>query len=107
MFAQTAIGAIGIYQRYVSPYKGFRCAHRVRTGRLSCSAFATRAIARVGMLQGMAILRRRFVLCRESSEILIAENSDPKRAPGFSTSGCLVENGGSCCCELGLACHWS
>jgi len=30
---------ISLYQRYVSPYKGFRCAHRVLHGGDSCSEY--------------------------------------------------------------------
>ena len=35
-----ALVAIGAYQRYVSPYKGFCCAYRAHTSRASCSALA-------------------------------------------------------------------
>ncbi|WP_369292796.1 membrane protein insertion efficiency factor YidD [Variovorax sp. J22R115] len=49
------MAAIDGYQRFISPYKDFGCAHRVRTGRASCSRFAKRAIARLGMVAGPAI----------------------------------------------------
>jgi len=34
-----ALWAIRAYQRHLSPWKGFRCAYRVLTGRDSCSAY--------------------------------------------------------------------
>src|SRR5262249_17365265 len=37
---------ITLYKTYVSPYKGFHCAYRVNTGRLSCSSYAYRVLER-------------------------------------------------------------
>ena len=51
MTAALAVSAIGFYQQFLSPYKGFRCAHRVRHGRMSCSQFAKRLIQKVGLLR--------------------------------------------------------
>ena len=62
---------IGVYQRYLSPYKGFRCAYRVRhCRRASCSQFARRAIERLGVLPGMRLLSRRFDKCRHAKQVL-------------------------------------
>jgi uncharacterized protein len=58
-----ALSAIGGYQRYVSPYKGFCCAYRVHTGHASCSELGKRAIRLYGLRQGLAVLRRRLYLC--------------------------------------------
>jgi putative component of membrane protein insertase Oxa1/YidC/SpoIIIJ protein YidD len=77
--ALAAVAAIGVYQRYVSPYKGFCCAHRARTGNASCSQFARRAIERCGLLVGLRLLRRRLVACAASWQALMA--SEPQ-APG-------------------------
>lgn len=70
--ASAALVAIGAYQRYVSPYKGFCCAHRARTGHASCSQFARRAIERCGLLAGLRLLRRRFGACAQSHQALAA-----------------------------------
>jgi uncharacterized protein len=58
-----ALVAIRFYQRSVSPYKGFRCAYRVRTGQASCSALGYRAIRRFGIGIGLAILGERTRRC--------------------------------------------
>lgn len=71
--AAAALAAIGAYQRYVSPYKGFCCAHRARTGHASCSEFARRAIERCGLLAGLRLLRRRFLACAASYRALMAD----------------------------------
>ena len=62
---ELALAAIGVYQRYVSPYKGFCCAYRAHTGRGSCSALGARAIRRWGVRRGLAVLRLRRHRCGE------------------------------------------
>lgn len=56
------LGAIRVYQRWVSPYKGFCCAYRHHTGRASCSQLGHRAVRRHGVA-GLVLLRQRLVLC--------------------------------------------
>jgi putative component of membrane protein insertase Oxa1/YidC/SpoIIIJ protein YidD len=58
-----ALALIRIYQRLLSPRKGFACAYRCLTGRHSCSHFAARAIKRSGILSGLRLIRRRFQAC--------------------------------------------
>lgn len=58
-----ALIAIRVYQRYISPYKGFRCAYRAHTGCASCSALGYRAVRRHGVWGGMALLRARMRRC--------------------------------------------
>jgi len=50
-----ALLAITLYQRHLSPYKGFRCAYALHTGRASCSRLGYRAIRRHG-LRGLGLL---------------------------------------------------
>uniref|UniRef100_UPI00406C6297 membrane protein insertion efficiency factor YidD n=1 Tax=Rhodoferax sp. GW822-FHT02A01 TaxID=3141537 RepID=UPI00406C6297 len=52
-----------MYQRYVSPLKGFVCAYRMHTGRCSCSEIGFRAIRRYGLRTGFGVLRMRMNLC--------------------------------------------
>jgi uncharacterized protein len=63
MLRQILLVSIEIYQRWVSPYKGFCCAYKQHTGRRSCSALGWRALRRYGGLSGLAILRQRMALC--------------------------------------------
>ena len=55
--------AIGVYQRSVSPHKGFVCAYRSHTGCASCSALGYRAVRRFGVWRGIQVLRKRTYLC--------------------------------------------
>ncbi len=65
MTREAALAAIGVYQRYVSPHKGFCCAYRVHTGRASCSVLGARVIRRWGVRRGLAVLKLRLRLCGE------------------------------------------
>jgi uncharacterized protein len=58
-----ALRAIHAYQRYVSPHKGFCCAYRSITGRLSCSNFSARAIEKTGIIAGICLTFRRMRRC--------------------------------------------
>jgi len=58
-----ALASIGLYQRYISPYKGFCCAYRVHKGAASCSQLAYRAIRRLGVFTGLGVLRWRLAEC--------------------------------------------
>jgi putative component of membrane protein insertase Oxa1/YidC/SpoIIIJ protein YidD len=66
---------IELYQRYVSPYKGFRCAYRAHRGRHSCSEFGKRAILRGGVTGFWPLLRRRFARCAEAAKLLKARRA--------------------------------
>jgi len=58
-----ALLAIRVYQRLISPYKGFCCAYGAHTGRASCSALGYRAVRRFGIWHGVQILDGRFLKC--------------------------------------------
>jgi uncharacterized protein len=51
------------YQRCLSPYKGYRCAYSVHTGRCGCSGIGYRAIRLYGLVQGLGVLRERLAVC--------------------------------------------
>jgi putative component of membrane protein insertase Oxa1/YidC/SpoIIIJ protein YidD len=59
-----ALATILIYQKYISPFKGFSCAYRAYTGQLSCSAHGYKSIERYGIFIGLKLIRRRLKKCR-------------------------------------------
>lgn len=63
LFRAAALGAIRLYQRHLSPHKGFSCAYRVHTGRCGCSQLGYRAVRRFGVVKGWGVLRERTALC--------------------------------------------
>ena len=70
MLARAALGGIWIYQRYISPYKGFRCAHAVLHDGPGCSGYAKEALRARGFLAAIPLVRARFRDCRAAYEAL-------------------------------------
>ena len=72
--------AIGGYQRFISPYKGFCCAYRARNRRrTSCSEFAKRITLRRGLLALPALLRERFKRCAAAARAMTHRRSDKRQ----------------------------
>jgi len=95
LVAQLALCSINLYQRYLSPAKGFSCAYRVLTGRDSCSAYGYRVIARHGLLNGWSLLRRRLHACGEQHRQHLARTGRPRRLTARHRA-----QAGDCACDL-------
>jgi putative component of membrane protein insertase Oxa1/YidC/SpoIIIJ protein YidD len=67
---KAGIVAITGYQKYLSPHKGFVCAHRVLYGGESCSQYIKRVIAEDGFKALLIKSRRRFQACKQANRIL-------------------------------------
>ncbi len=67
-----AVAAIAGYQRYISPRKGFVCAHRVLHGGESCSEFLKQVTRTEGFWKAIQSLRPRFRACRAAGKWLRA-----------------------------------
>jgi putative component of membrane protein insertase Oxa1/YidC/SpoIIIJ protein YidD len=65
-----AVGAIGGYQRYLSPHKGFSCAHRLLYRGESCSQYTKRVIREEGWQVAHRQLKLRLVECKAADRIL-------------------------------------
>lgn len=60
-----ALALIRAYRRWISPHKGFACAHRVHGGGASCSAVGLRLLRRHGLWDGWPLLRERLRRCAQ------------------------------------------
>lgn len=69
---EIATASISGYQKYLSPRKGFSCAHRLLYGGESCSQYVKRQIAQKGLAAAVKASRQRFQACRDANEILKA-----------------------------------
>lgn len=104
--ARALIWAINQYQRYVSPRKGFVCAHRVLHGGESCSEAVKRAAVEHGVIGAWGMGRRRSRECRAAAralasrrlELQIAEEAERKRKKLDETEGKLPHWLESCDC---------
>jgi putative component of membrane protein insertase Oxa1/YidC/SpoIIIJ protein YidD len=91
--------SIGIYPRYLSPRKGFSCAHNHLHGRGSCSAFGKRVVVKYGVLRFSQLLFLRFAECREASVISATEPSKNKDDKGLGVPGyCAIDAAVSTAC---------
>jgi putative component of membrane protein insertase Oxa1/YidC/SpoIIIJ protein YidD len=66
-----ALLLIVFYQKFISPYKGFRCAYAVLHGGDSCSEAVKKIVRDKGPFGGRRDIRARFQACKEANEILI------------------------------------
>lgn len=74
---------IVFYQRFISPYKGFRCAHAALHHGDSCSQAVKNIIHEHGLLKSRTLIKRRFKSCRQAYETLqVQRDSDDKNKKG-------------------------
>lgn len=108
---------IRLYQRHLSPRKGYSCAYRHYTGRASCSALGYRVIRRHGTIAGLQLLRTRFLRCGQ-----LYRSHRPLTTPLHQRGECDCSpvdscdhgcdggdaHGGRCVVELcdGAGCDW-
>ena len=64
------IALIKFYQLFISPYKGFRCAHHVLHQRECCSNRVKDLIMQYGLIGALPLVRVRFAECRKAYEYL-------------------------------------
>lgn len=83
-----ALLCIRLYQRYVSPYKGYTCAYRRHTGHASCSALGYRAIRRHGLWRGLPVLRERMFRCGVAHRRYCTPTPRPHAQAGFCDAPC-------------------
>jgi putative component of membrane protein insertase Oxa1/YidC/SpoIIIJ protein YidD len=99
VISSAAVGSIGLYRRYVSPYKGFSCAHRVFNGGSSCSVFAEEAIRDHGLWAALPMIRRHFVECRKAYAALQGL-WQVEEQPGEDKKGSPLTKQGDCCVNV-------
>ncbi|TCV84072.1 membrane protein insertion efficiency factor YidD [Sulfurirhabdus autotrophica] len=93
---RLALLFIVIYQRHISPHKGFTCAYRSHTGQASCSALGFRAIQRFGVLGGIGILQKRLEKCSATHHRNVVAHLDWHRQGGFCDLPCDLPCDTSC-----------
>ncbi|WP_020396521.1 membrane protein insertion efficiency factor YidD [Thiolinea disciformis] len=91
------IDMINFYQRFISPYKGFRCAHAAWHGGNSCSQAIKLIIAEQGLWAGRDLIKQRFQDCKMAYQQLQTnkeEEQKEKRDPICSdcAGDCALNN---------------
>lgn len=96
------IGLIQGYQRYLSPYKGFACAHRVLHGGVSCSAYWRDRLEAEGLCAAWPQFRDRLRACKLAAQTLQAERQPQKQKRHWSEDcidACCWSGEAWDCCE--------
>jgi len=75
-----SIFLISVYQRFISPYKGFNCAHHVLHGEQTCSNAVKTLISENGFLSALPLIHGRFAECREAFNTIIDQRVADHRA---------------------------
>ncbi|MBL8472948.1 MAG: membrane protein insertion efficiency factor YidD [Rhodocyclaceae bacterium] len=104
---RLALIAIRLYQRLLSPHKGFTCAYRHHTGRAGCSELGYRAIRRFGLLGGLRVLRERLYKCGVAWRRANAAKPRLNRQAGVCDASCDLPcdaDMGGCACDLLSSC---
>ncbi len=68
------------YQKFISPKKGFSCAHRKLHNGASCSTYFYQAVETYGLVQAVPMFQQRLEECREAHLVLkaIDEVNEPE-----------------------------
>ncbi|AYG48176.1 membrane protein insertion efficiency factor YidD (plasmid) [Pseudomonas sp. Leaf58] len=95
---------ISLYQKHLSPRKGYRCAHSLEYGGPGCSGAVLEILETQGLIRGLSSIRSRFLSCQEAAETRRErkkrEAEDRKRRNDSSGGGspnsscCLTEVAG-------------
>jgi len=70
MINKSAIISIKLYQKYISPHKGYCCAYKVHHDDMSCSEYAKLTIEEVGIFRSVSKILNRFRECKVASNYI-------------------------------------
>jgi putative component of membrane protein insertase Oxa1/YidC/SpoIIIJ protein YidD len=96
MVNKSILYSIDLYQKYLSPHKGYCCAYKVYHDDVSCSEFTKNSIKDVGFIQSILIIKQRFKECKISSE-RIKEEKECCQSEGFKRFDNCVGNSCKTC----------
>ena len=94
------INAIIFYQRYLSPHKGYSCAHGVYHGRSSCSHWAIRIIKKHGIFMFIPLMIKRLKACHMAYEEIKKEKETNKGKGGVEACPCTNKESAYCCLNM-------
>jgi len=95
---------ITLYQKHLSPHKGFSCAYACYHHSISCSSMVKNIIAEHGVIAGWPLIKQQFKQCQTAYHLLINQDEEPPRRDEGScyeslkkdTKDCAKEACGNC-----------
>lgn len=97
LLQHPAISLINLYQNYLSPIKGYRCAYAVLHQAPSCSHAVKAIIQEHGYWLGRKLIKNRFKACKQSYYVL--RNEAAPSSLRFREKSCLSKAAESCSCD--------
>lgn len=79
---------IGLYQKHLSPRKGYRCAYSLENGGTGCSGAVLRILEENGLWKGWSLIQQRFEECGDAAEKRKKRQRDEKK----KGSDCLPQS---------------
>lgn len=67
---QLMLWLLAFYQKFVSPYKGFKCAYGVWTGQSTCSAEAKKILKQDGLIAGWPKIQAQLQHCKVAYQLI-------------------------------------
>lgn len=87
---------ISVYQKRLSPHKGFSCAHSGLHKGDSCSEYTKKKILEKGVFASLGAIRQRLDECREAAQII-----QQRRPPLAQRGDCDLGLSGCDSCDIG------
>ncbi len=92
MLRKIAKASIRGYQKFISPHKGFRCAHHALHAKGSCSQRALSIIEKKRVWQWLPEIRAELISCSDAFEQLVSkgicdQKGKPRRKDNNKDSG--------------------
>ena len=106
MLSWVCKGVVVVYQKFVSPYKGYSCPYRLLYGDVSCSEAVAQIIEARGIVGGWRLIRQRFLHCKQAAIELAGRNGEGRQRADLDCGlgGCLDFGGaGGCLSGFGEA----
>lgn len=75
MIRFLSIGCIKLYQKFISPKKGFGCAYRIKHGGTGCSGAIIKIIEENSILDWRKLIKKRFNDCKLAAEEIKKDGS--------------------------------
>ena len=100
---KAAAYLITLYQKFISPHKGFRCAASAYYGSASCSQTVKQIILQDGIVSGLARIRQQFNLCSVAARSIKEEDQeDPEKKTKDDCTACDMTQSGcqTACCLI-------
>ena len=105
---KIAIALVSLYQRYLSPYKGFRCAHKTLYGGTSCSQYFQMVVREKGLVAAIPKFQQRLLDCKQANVLIHAQDNSEEKTKKkkkdrfFDCNCCYFPTGGDSSGEGGF-----